>query len=306
MVIPDLSGIDSVTGFDSGVAGPHLLINALSHGNEPCGAVAIERLIRSGLRPRRGRLTLVLANVAAFARYDPHRPLASRFIDEDFNRLWSAAVLDGPGDSVELRRARYLLPLYQQADALLDLHSMATPGDPLILCGWPGRARALACSLGFPRWVVADPGHAAGRRLIESGDFARSDAEVGPEGKLALLVECGQHGVAETAETAFNVSLRFLRCFDVINDDLFPISEMSGPVRQIMVEVTEVVTVIGDSFIHESERRNMEIIAEAGTIIGFDQGRSIRTPYDNCVLILPARKVGRGQTAVRFGRIVVE
>jgi hypothetical protein len=30
----------------------------------------------------------------------------------------------------------------------------------------------------------------------------------------------------------------------------------------------------------------------------------VRTPYDDCVLIMPSRRSGRGQTAVRLGRYV--
>lgn len=34
---PGNTGIDYVRTFDSGVAGPHVMINALTHGNEVCG-----------------------------------------------------------------------------------------------------------------------------------------------------------------------------------------------------------------------------------------------------------------------------
>ena len=55
---PDISayaagntGIPYVTGFDSGRPGPHVLVNALTHGNEICGAIAIDELFRAGVRP---------------------------------------------------------------------------------------------------------------------------------------------------------------------------------------------------------------------------------------------------------------
>ncbi|MEI6558379.1 MAG: succinylglutamate desuccinylase/aspartoacylase family protein [Rhodospirillaceae bacterium] len=302
------SGIDYVTAFDSGRPGPHVLINALCHGNELCGALAVERLIAHGLRPLRGRLTLCLANVAAFLHFDPARPLASRCVAEDFNRLWSEEVLGGGRDSVELRRARTLRPLYERADILLDLHSMTNPGEPLALCGRTGRARALALALGFPRWVIADSGHAAGRRLIEFGAFARSDAEAGPGGKVALLIECGQHWEAAAAEVAFAVSLRLLLHTGLIAPacaaPLMPVLEApTQPVR--LVEVTDVVTAEGDGFVFVADYTGMETVPRAGTIIGHDQGRPVRTPHDDCILIMPARTVLRGQTVVRLGREIV-
>jgi len=88
------TGIDYVTSLESGQPGPHVLVTALTHGNEICGAIALDRLFRAELRPSRGKLTLAFDNVAAYHSFDHRMPTASRFVDEDFNRLWSAATLD--------------------------------------------------------------------------------------------------------------------------------------------------------------------------------------------------------------------
>ena len=37
-------------------------------------------------------------------------------------------------------------------------------------------------------------------------------------------------------------------------------------------------------------------------MIATDGEREIRTPYDDCVPIMPSRRLARGQTAVRLGR----
>ena len=110
-------GIEYVSSFDSGKAGPHLMLSALTHGNELCGAIALDWLLRQGVRPLAGRLTLAFVNVAAYARFDRSNPSASRCVDEDFNRVWSAEALEGARDSVELRRARELRPLIDSVDA---------------------------------------------------------------------------------------------------------------------------------------------------------------------------------------------
>ena len=107
---PDISGYRGntefpyVTRFDSGRPGPHVLVNGLTHGNELCGAIAVDFLFRHAIRPTRGVMTLSFANVAAFQRFDARVPDASRFVDEDFNRLWDVATLDGPRQSAELSR----------------------------------------------------------------------------------------------------------------------------------------------------------------------------------------------------------
>src|SRR5262249_40315590 len=128
---PDISayragntGIAYATTFDSGKPGPHALLTAVVHGNELCGAIALEFLFRERIRPKRGKLSLAFCNVAAFLRFNPSNPTASRFVDEDFNRVWSPERLDGSQRSAELARARELRPLVDSADFLLDLHSM--------------------------------------------------------------------------------------------------------------------------------------------------------------------------------------
>ncbi len=120
---------------DSGKPGPNVMVQALTHGNEFCGAIALDLLFREKIRPRQGKLTLAFANVAAFARFDFADPDRSRYIDEDYNRVWADDALFGPRDSAELRRARELQPFVDAADYLLDLHSMHEPCRPIMVCG---------------------------------------------------------------------------------------------------------------------------------------------------------------------------
>lgn len=292
------TGIDYVTTLTSDEPGPHVVLNALVHGNEISGAIALDALFRMGLRPRRGQLSLVFANPAAYRGFDRQNPYASRFIDEDFNRLWSPELLDGNRDSVELRRARQLRPVYEAADLLLDLHSMTSDTAPLTLCGRTMRGRNLALGLGYPAWVVADGGHAGGRRLIDYGAFAAAEGA-----RTAVLVECGQHWRNETAVVALESCLRLLQGLEMVGPDLAkPLKTRHDPQR--IVEVTDAVTAEGEHFRFTAPFVGMEVIGRAGTVIGWDGEQSIRTPYDDCVLIMPARRVKQGQTAVRLGRIV--
>jgi len=172
VAFPDLarhaSGNDGtryVWTFAASRPGPHLVIQALTHGNEVCGAIALDRLLGEGIRPVRGTLSLVFANVDAYLRFDRARPFASRCVDEDFNRLWTTEVLDGQRVSSELARARELRPLYERTDFLLDIHSMSEPCLPLAMAGQRNKGVALARALGMPEHIVVDAGHAAGRRL---------------------------------------------------------------------------------------------------------------------------------------------
>ncbi len=199
-----------------------MLVTALTHGNEICGAIALDRLFRAGLRPRQGKLTLAFDNVAAYRSFNPRHPVASRFVDEDFNRLWDEATLDGARQSTELARARALRPFVDAADYLLDIHSMQHATAPLMLAGTLDRSVALARRVGIPELIMCDAGHAAGKRMRDYGAFGDPASA-----KTALLIEAGQHWQQRTAEVATDVMLRFLVALGALaRDDAAP---LGGP-----------------------------------------------------------------------------
>jgi len=296
------TGIDYVTTFDSGAAGPHVLVTALTHGNEICGAIALDLLFRAGLKPRQGKLTLAFDNVAAYCSFDRRVPTASRYIDEDFNRLWSPATLDGPRQSAELARARALRPIVDAADFLLDIHSMQYATAPLMLAGTLDRSVALARQVGIPELIMCDAGHAAGPRMRDYGGFG------GPGGtKTAPLIESGHPWGRRAAEVATDVMLRFLIALGTLTrDDAATLGgpDFSAHPQQRVIQVTEAVTITGDKFEFVRDFRGLEVLSPKGTLIGRDNGREVRTPYNDCVLIMPSRRLAKGQTAVRLGRYV--
>lgn len=73
------TGIPYATTFRAAAPGPHVMVNALVHGNELCGAIALDTLFKADIRPRRGTLTFSFANVAAYERLirPTRRPRAS-------------------------------------------------------------------------------------------------------------------------------------------------------------------------------------------------------------------------------------
>ena len=295
------TGIDWLTSFDSGVSGPHVMIAALVHGNEPCGAVALDWLFKQETRPTRGRLSLAFMNVAAYKCFDRAAPMASRYLDEDFNRLWSAEILDGERTSRELERARQVRPLVDTVDFLLDLHSMQHRVLPLVLAGSLPKGRAFAEMTGMPSMVVSDRGHEAGPRLRDYNGFGEADSP-----KNALLVECGQHWEEAASPTAIEASIRFLRATGVVPADFGAdfLARRPALVPQLFIEVTHAVTVHTDNFRFLHEYRGLEIVPEAETIIAYDDGEPVVTPYDHAVIVMPSCRLEKGTTAVRFGRYI--
>ncbi len=309
LVPPDISayragntGVEYVTTFTGPKPGPHVAVLGLTHGNEICGAIAIDKLFRADIRPRRGKLTLGFNNVAAYLEFDARYPIASRYIDEDFNRLWSPATLDGPRNSAELQRARAVRPIVDAADYLLDIHSMQYATAPLMLAGLLDKSRALALRLGIPELIMCDAGHAAGPRMRDYGGFGDPASP-----KTALLIEAGQHWEKRAAEVATDVMLRYLIALGTVTRD--DVAALGGPdfdaaPKQKIIEVTEAITITGNRFEFVEPYLGLEVIAKQGSLIGHDGDKEVRSPYDNCVLIMPSRRLVRGQTAVRLGRYV--
>lgn len=302
---PDISpykkgntGVDYLTTLDSGKAGPHVMLSAVVHGNELCGAIALDYLMRHEVRPIAGRLTLAFMNVAAYECFDAANPTLSRYVDEDFNRLWTREVLDGDRGSVELRRARSVRPIVDEVDYLLDIHSMQHTTVPLMMCGPLEKGRRLARDLASPEYVVSDAGHAAGRRMRDYEAFGDASSP-----RNALLVECGQHWQKSSVDVAKEISLRFLANYAVVDTGF--VEEHLGvapPERQQVIEVTGPITIETDDFRFTKSFRGMEVIEKEGTLIGWDGNKEVRTPYDECVLIMPSRRLRKGESAVRFGR----
>ncbi len=285
--------------FDSGVPGRAVMVSALVHGNELCGAWALKDLLAAGIRPRRGSLTLAFCNLDAFDRFDVKHHDASRFVDEDLNRVWSAERLSEPGTR-ERQRALALQPWVAQADVLLDLHSMHEPGAPLLLTGVLPRNIALARRLGAPAHVIVDAGHKDGVRMRDFGRFGQatgSDA-------CALLIECGFHGDPASRDVAHDQVARVLRESGVIDDADIP-ADWLLPDRatQRVLEVTDAVVAPSMNLRFSEPWQGLETLDKAGSVIGWADDKPIVTPYDNCTLIMPSlRQLKPGVTVVRLAR----
>jgi len=273
------------------------MVNAVTHGNELCGAIAVDFLFKNNVRPTRGRLTLSFLNVAAYHSFDKHHPNASRFVDEDINRVWDVATLEGDRETVETRRAREFRPAVDRADYLLDIHSMQHATAPLMMAGMLDKSLALARKVGIPELIVRDEGHAAGRRMRDYGGFGDPHSP-----KTALLIECGQHWEKSSQEVALATTLSFLSVLDVLDPAFAAKHPVTKSPRQRTITVTAAITIETDKFTFAGPYTGLEMLGKRGTLIGYDGDKPVVTPYDDCVLIMPSRRLTRGSTAVRLGK----
>lgn len=289
-------GVDYVHRFESGVPGPHVLINALTHGNEFCGMVAACHVLDSGVRPLRGTLTVSFANVAAYETFDPSQPFDSRQITHNFNRIWSDELLDGDQDSVELRRARAMRPVVAEADHILDIHS--TSQDVVPFWVYPDFARnaQVARDLAAPAvHLVMPQGLGSGTPVIQHGQHGRADSCAG----AALVVECGQHFKQSSADLATEVTLNFLGHFGLIER---PIRPAAAP-RRFELLRTHVVAHADFRFVRPVI--GFETFAQ-GELIAMDGDQPLHAPCDDCTLFMPTREPIAGREGVYLTRPLVD
>ncbi len=300
------TGIPYAFYFDSGLPGPRVAINALTHGNEFCGMVAVCALLDAGLKPERGSLSLSFANVAAYESFNIASPFDSRQLVHNLNRIWSEAELSGNERSPELDRARQLRPLFDAAHALLDIHSTSQTVPPFFV--FPARAgdcasTALANGIGFPNIQLKMPGGMqTGTPLIEYGPFKAAHlngkantTQYAPGAGGAVVVECGQHFAHSAGVVATQVSLAFLRHFGLLSNasasqwserltglDVFAVPPPLT--RQYELLNTYVIKTPHLRWLRHLQ--GMEVFAR-GELIGYDADFEIRSPCDDCTVFMP-------------------
>jgi predicted deacylase len=287
------TGIDYVHRFESGRPGPHVLVNALTHGNEFCGMVAATHLLDSGVRPLIGTLTVSFANVAAYESFDRAKPLDSRQLVHNLNRIWSSAWLDGDEDSPELRRARELRPVVAAADHILDIHSTSTDVQPFWVYPQFERNGAAALAIGRPAvHLVMPQGLGSGTPLIQHGRHGSADFH-----GVALVAECGGHFRRESAEFATNAALDFLAHFGLIDRALQP------EARQQRFELLQTWVIKTPDFRFPKPLLGFETFAE-GELIAIDGDEEVRAPCNDCTILMPTRKPVVGREGVYLSRPV--
>ena len=286
-------GIDYVHRVESGQPGPHVLINALTHGNEICGMVAATHLLDTGVRPRIGTLTISFANVAAYESFDQARPFDSRQLVHNLNRIWSAGELDGTAASPELDRARVLRPVVAAADHILDIHSTSQDVQPFWV--YPGYQRNadVAQAIGRPPvHLVMPSGLGSGTPLIQHGRHGLADSE-----GVALVVECGQHFRQSAADVATAAALDFLAHFGLIE----PVAGRPAPGPQQRYELLETCMVRTPDFRFARPLLGFEVFAR-GELIATDGPHEIRALCDDCTVMMPTREPIVGREAVYLTR----
>ncbi|WP_087688405.1 MULTISPECIES: succinylglutamate desuccinylase/aspartoacylase domain-containing protein [unclassified Pandoraea] len=291
------TGTDYVHHFDSGLPGPHLLISSLVHGNEFCGMHAVTHLLDRGVRPARGKLTLLFANVEAYESFDESKPFASRQLVHNLNRIWSDEYLQGESDSPEIRRMRELAPFVDAADHVLDIHSTSLDVPPFWVYPDAQRNSTLAeaidvCGL----HLIMPKGLGSGTPLIQFGRFGEAASTAG----AAVVIECGQHFKPSSAAVAIAAATKFLTHFGLIEASEAGDAEPQPSARR-RFELVETHVVQTPEFRFARPVIGFEVFGK-DELVATDGDKQIVAPFDGCTVIMPTREPIVGREAMYLAR----
>ncbi|MCY4488997.1 MAG: succinylglutamate desuccinylase/aspartoacylase family protein [Deltaproteobacteria bacterium] len=272
-------------------AGPLIIGIGGMHGNEPAGAVALQRaleILRAHDVPFRGALVGFAGNRAALAR-------GARYVDEDFNRAWSQervrrvrAGVSSTDMTAEQREQRELLAglddqLAQRRGPVvcLDLHTTSAAGTPFVVIGDTLLNRRFGFRLRAP---------------VVLGLEERLESTIlnylGEEGYVAVGFEGGQH----ESPTAVAIHLAAIRTvlatagciraqdFPLPDDGLVPYEEETDGFPPVVEVRHHHVIRDGDEFVMEPGFTNFQPV-ERGRLLARDRRGPIRASESGQILM---------------------
>ena len=168
---------------------PEVAIVGSIHGDEPCGARAIERLVAEE-PPVERPVKLIVANEEALER-------GVRFIDEDLNRVFPG---DADADTHE-RRLAHDLGRELRDCTTLSLHSTQSYEEAYVLVDTVDSTARTVC----PQLPV--------EIVVETGEYTEGRLIAFPH---TIEAECGYQRSVEAAENAYWLTRAFLTAVGVL------------------------------------------------------------------------------------------
>jgi predicted deacylase len=275
-------------------AGPALTVLGAVHGNERCGAEAINRLIaevdKGAVTLKRGTLQLVpITNPRAYRE-------GVRFVERNLNRhLYPKEAKVNYEDHLD----PILCGVLDRTDVLLDLHSYTSQGGPFIFLGGENaREVAFAKALGVPDFVVgwADA-FGSGDGIKESQgttEYART------RGALAVTLECGQHLNADAADIGYRAILRGLAHLDMLDAGTPATPKKETPSGMQRVVRMKSVYRREEGATLAKPWRHFDAVAKGEAMARLANGKAVPAPDDGFI-VLPKEKAATGEEWFFFG-----
>ena len=267
------------TRFASDMPGQRLLILGSIHGNEPCGTIAIRRLIEAiheqKISLKRGVLTLAPnCNPNAYA-------LKRRYVEHNLNRAFRRHT---DPTYYEHRLMNILCPLLEECDVLLDIHSYTAGGPPFATRGpeeTKDREEAFIRALGIGTMISEfEQVYANCGKLLAPDTPAGTTAYARRFGAIAATIECGQHDDPNAAGIAYQAIENAMAFCKLTDGAAFKPAENFQRIKLAQVRYRDP----GQDFV--KPWKHMEQIA-AGEVIARQAGAAdIEAPFD-CFIVMP-------------------
>ncbi len=246
--------------FTSNKAGPNLVVMAGVHGDEPCGLEAFADILHT-LLITKGMVTFVIGNPKAVAKH-------KRVFNTNLNRMFrsDSHLSDDEKGTYEYVRSRELMPILASADALLDIHSTATPeSTPFAIC----ESLAHECAQVLPVQTVLSG--------IDALHPTGTDAFVNQSGGLGICIECGNHDDVLAKDIAVEAIMNFLHFFGVIDRETQLQKSMQSYMQAEWLYANKNVFTLSKQF------SEFEKVTE-GARIGVDGTDVVVAPYDGFIV----------------------
>lgn len=195
--------------------GSHILLTARIHGNEPCGEIALNRLIQNiendSIKLHSGQLTLIPSTNPQGAQEN------KRFIDINMNRIFSRELTARHHNTYEAPLCDSIMNAIDDCDYFIDLHSFTEDMPPCIICiddqNEKSKQMATVCPI---KHIVCDTPFLTKEGTRMSTHYAREQS------KPAVLIECGQHDSPQSIETAYQSIINILNVHGMIDTNTTP------------------------------------------------------------------------------------
>lgn len=269
----DMTLPKDVTLIESGKPGPVLAIFAGVHGNEKAGVYALQELLPT-LSVTKGKIYVVMANPLAIKQN-------VRMLTKNLNRCF---YVGNDGIDQEDVRARELMRLLDECDALLDLHMFYDEvGQPFVICEDNAVSIAQRFDVGIisTNWTDVEPGGTDGYMYLQ--------------GKIGICVECGPIAKAEQyVSFAKNTIYQFLKSYDMTDEAV----EYSASQKRV-IRAEKTVLKSNETFVLQPNLRNFQRL-KPGQLLAEKHGKQYRAGKNQCI-IFPHYQARIGEEAYIIG-----
>ena len=256
---------------DSGNLGAVLSVFVGVHGNEKAGIYAMEEILDT-INIENGKVYFVYGNPLAIEKN-------IRFTEKNLNRCFLKSI---DGNSYEEERARFLMGILDESDALLDIHaSNSEKSTPFVICEPEvfKIAAKLNCKIVSCGWDALQPGG--------------SDGYMHQSGKVGICLECGSAQDSNNSKNillAKNSILTFLKHFGIINNNIKKLSY-----TQEFIRITQVVYKKSNKFKFIRKFNDFDKLKD-GEVFAKD-GDNVYVAENNQIIIFPHENTLIGQEA---------